>query len=307
MMQRIKIIVDTPCDITDEELKKYEIGMVGVPITVDGVGYIERESFTCEEFYPILEAAKSLPTTSRVPFDSFLEKYEEAWDDGYTDVIVITLNAGGSAINESAQMAAKQFFEEVSGAVNMFAIHIVDSMTYSIAYGYPAIRAAMMAKEQKSVDDILNYLCDVFSRTESCLVCYTLDYAKKSGRITAAAALAGTLLGLRPTIAMIDGETTITAKSRGDRTATKNLIETYLKRRVSADDPALVVSGSTDAYGRMLRKQLEDELHRGIPHYKAGAAITINAGPRMAALCFLSEKRALPDHIKSLVVTVDGK
>lgn len=307
MMQRVKIIVDTPCDVTDEELAKYGIGMVGVPITVDGIGYIERESFTCESFYPILEAARTLPTTSRVPIESFLKKYEEAWDDGYTDVIVITMNAGGSATYESAQVAAKNFFDEVPDAVGMFAMHIVDSMTYSIAYGYPAMRAAMMAQEQKSVDDILRYLCDVFSRMEICLICYALDYAKKSGRITAAAALAGSILGLRPTIAMIDGETTITAKSRGDKIAAKSMIDTYHKRRVSAEDPVLIVSGSTDEYGQTLKAELEKELNREIPHYKAGAAITINTGPRMVAICFLSEKRALPAHIHSLVVTVKGE
>ena len=183
-MQKIKIIVDSPCDITDSELIKYDIEMVGVPIVVDGKGYIERESFSCQEFYSILENANSLPSTSRVSLDVFAEKYHKYWSEGYADIIVITMNAGGSGTHESAQMAAGFFFEDFPEAIGGISIHIVDSMTYSLAYGYPAMQAANMIEEGESITKILKYLRDVFSRIEILLVCYTLEYARKSGRIT---------------------------------------------------------------------------------------------------------------------------
>ena len=305
-MQKIKIIVDSPCDIPDEQLSQYEIDMIGVPICVDGRDYLERTSFSCEEFYPILEASQALPTTSRIPIGSFTEVYERSWDNGYTDIIVITMNAGGSGIYESAQMAAYNFFEDTSEAVGEISIHIVDSMTYSLAYGYPVMCAADMAQNSKNVEDILEFLCDIFLRMEISLVCYTLEYAKKSGRITAAAALAGDILGLRPTIAMIDGTTMITAKSRGKKKATQNLIDTYHERRVCPDDPVLIVSGVNHEYGQALQLQLEQELGREIPHYKVGAAVAINTGPQMAGIGFLGKKRERPDDGRSLIVTING-
>jgi len=305
-MQKIKIMVDTPCDIPDEKLSMYEIEMVCVPICVDGVGYLERKSFSCEEFYPILESAKSLPTTSRIPIGSFSESYERLWNEGYTDIIVITMNAGGSGTYESAQMAANMFFEETPEAVSIFSIHIVDSMTYSLAYGYPAMCAAEMVQNGKSVKDILDFLCDIFLRMEISLACYTLEYAKKSGRITAVAALAGDILGLRPTIAMIDGKTKITAKSRGMKKATQNLLDTYHKRRITPDEPVMIVSGTTDECGQELKSQLEQELGREILHCKVGAAVAINTGPQMAGIGFLGKKRERSDNGKSLVVTIDG-
>ena len=146
------------------------------------------------------------------------------------------MNAGGSGINESAQMAANFFFEETSEAMGVLSIHIVDSMTYSLAYGYPVMCAADMAQNGKTAEEILDFLCDILLRMEISLVCCTLEYAKRSGRITAAAALAGDILGLRPTIAMIDGTTKITAKSRGRKKATRNLIDTYRTRRDNSDD-----------------------------------------------------------------------
>ena len=305
-MQKIKIVVDSPCDIPDEQLSQYEIEMIGVPICVDGRDYLERTSFSCEEFYPILEAAKALPTTSRISIGSFEEVYNRVWNEGYTDIIVITMNAGGSGINESAQMAANFFFKENSEAVGTLSIHIVDSMTYSLAYGYPIMRAADMAQNGKTAEKILDFLCDILLRMEISLVCYTLEYAKRSGRITAAAALAGDILGLRPTIAMIDGTTKITAKSRGRKKATRNLIDTYRTRRDSSDDYVVIVSGVNDKYGQELKSLLEQELGHEVPHYKVGAAVAINTGPQMVGIGFLGKKRERPDGGRSLVVTIDG-
>ena len=305
-MQKIKIVVDTPCDIPDEQLSMYEIELIGVPICVDGRDYLERMSFSCEEFYPILESAESLPTTSRIPLGSFTDVYEKLWHEGCTDIIVITMNAGGSGTYESAQMAANIFFEEAVEAVGTLSIHIVDSMTYSMAYGYPVMCAAEMAQNGKGVEDILDFLCDILLRMEISLVCYTLEYVKKSGRITAAAALAGDILGLKPTISMIDGTTKITAKSRGRKKATQNLIDNYHERKVSSDDPVVIVSGVIDEYGQELKLQLEKELGREVPHYKVGAAVAINTGPQMVGLGFLGAKRERSGGDRSLVVTIDG-
>ena len=305
-MQKIKIIVDSPCDITDSELIKHDIEMVGVPIVVDGNGYVERESFSCQEFYSILENANSLPTTSRVSMDTFTEQYRKNWAEGYTDIIVITMNAGGSGTHESAQMAAGFFFEDFPEAIGEISIHIVDSMTYSLAYGYPAMQAASMIEEGVSVTKILKYLRDVFSQIEILLVCYTLEYARKSGRITAAAAVVGDVLGIRPIIEMVDGKTQITSKVRGDKQATRKLLDLYRERRDSPDAYVLTASALIDEYGQELKEQLEQELGRDIKHYKVGAAITINTGPRMVALCYLGTKRERDENKQPSVITYDG-
>lgn len=305
-MRKIKIIVDSPSDIPDNDLIRYDIEMVSVPIQMDGISYMERQSFSCLEFYTLLEQAKELPTTSRVPIHAFQDAYIAAWKAGFTDAVVITMNAGGSATHESAQVAAIAFYDDMPEAMGNFSIHIVDSMTYSMAYGYPAVQAAAMAQEGAAVETILAYLQDFFRRVRISLVCYTLDYAKRSGRITAAAAIAGGLLGIRPIIAMVDGSTKITSKARGNNKATKKLVDTYREQRVSPDDLVLIVSGATEEYGQAMEEQLENELLRSIPHYKAGAAIAINAGPQMAALCYLGKKRKRDEIRQPSVISFDG-
>lgn len=291
-MQKIKLVVDTPSDIPDEDLARYGIEMVGVPIFVDGREYIERKSFSIEGFYEVLESAKELPVTSRVPVGDFADAYEKAWREGCTNVIVVTINAGGSGTYDSARMAKELFYSEIPEAQETLTVHLVDSKTYSVAYGYPVVQAAAMAQQGASAAELLAYLHDFFDRVEIYLACYTLEYAKKSGRITAAAAFVGDMLGLRPIIAMIDGETKTAEKVRGDKNVTGKLAEIYRKRRTAPEDFVLVASAAVDAYGEELQQLLQQELGRKVPHYKTGACIAINAGPRIAAVALLGKKRA---------------
>lgn len=291
-MQKIKIIVDSPCDIPDEDLARYNIDMVGVPIVIDSEEFFERRSFSIREFYTRLEAARELPVTSRVPMMDYALLYQKAWEDGCTDVINITINAKGSGIFESARMAIDFFYSENPQARDKLRVHMVDSKTYSMAYGYPAIQAAIQARAGKTAEEIVAYLHDFFDRVEIYLACYTLDYAKRSGRITAAAAFVGDVLGLRPIISMIDGQTRTVEKVRGDKQVVSKLVELYRKQRPEPDSPVWVVSGSVDEYGAELQSLLGQELNREIPHYKAGASIVINAGPKMAAICMLGRKRS---------------
>lgn len=290
-MQKIKIIVDTPADIPDEDLARLDIDMASVPIAIDGKEYWERTSFSIREFYTVMENAAELPITSRVPAVSFADLYQKNWQNGCTDIIVITINASGSGTHDSARMAVELFFSGTPEAKGKIQIHLVDSRTYAVGYGWPAMQAAEMALQGQSVPAILSYLHDYFDRLEIYLACYTLEYAKKSGRITAAAAFVGDVLGLRPIIAMIDGSTKTVEKVRGDKNVAGKLVEIYKRQRVSADDPVMVVCGSADEYGDELQALLQKELGRNVPLYHAGASITINAGPRIAAITVLGKKR----------------
>jgi DegV family protein with EDD domain len=287
-MSKIMIICDSSSDIPDEYLKEYSIEMVCVPITVDGKGYIERKSFTITEFYRILSKTNEIPLTSRVPMSDYITLYEKARLNGCTDVINVTVYAQGSGIYQSACMARDMFFADYPGCgMN---IHVMDSRTYSMANGYAIIQAAKMVRAGSRAKEILTWLDDYYSRAEIYLVCYSMEYVRKSGRVPVAAAIVGDALGLRPVISIIDGKTAVAAKVRGDKQVPKKLAEIYKQRAKNPEDLLLFVNAS-DAYGLDVDEYFKDKLNIIRPHYKAGAAITINAGPKMAAYVLLGEKR----------------
>ena len=283
-MEKIKLIADTPCDIPDKALQRYNIDMPSVPVTVDGQGYFERRSFTIKEFYKILNEAENIPTTSRVPTDEFLGCYRRAYEEGYTKIITVTINAGGSGTNASALMARDMFFQEVPEANGKVEIFVLDSKTYSMGYGYPVMEAAKMAEAGKELQEILDYLNAWFESVEIYLGCYSLKHAKKSGRINAAAAFVGDVLGLRPVIRMVDGSTKVIEKVRGDKNLVPHLFNTYMQNRRSANDPVVVVHGEDAQCGIELCELIEKEIGRKVPRYYIGASIAINAGPNIVAV-----------------------
>jgi DegV family protein with EDD domain len=290
-MQKIKFMADTPCDIPDDLLKRFDIDMLSVPVAVDGKEYFERKSFSIREFYDVLAAAKEIPVTSRVPTAEFLSAYRRAWEKGYTDIVCVTINAGGSGTNESAHMAKAMFYKDFPEATEQINIHIVNSKTYTVAYGLPTVKAAQMAKAGKPLAEILDYLNDFFDRLEVYLVCYSLEYARKSGRIPAAAAVIGDALGVRPVISMIDGVTKTVDKVRGDKAVPAKLLQLFKKRCDKPEDLICVVDAAVDEYGQAVQALFQKELSRKIPAYKAGASIVINAGPKIVAVCCLGKKR----------------
>ena len=283
-MEKIKFIADTPCDLLDEELQRYSIDMPSVPITVDGQGFFERRSFSVNEFYTVLNNATEIPATSRVPVSEFQECYTRAYKEGYTTIFCVTINAGGSGTNASALMARDLFFQENPDASGKVALHVVDSKTYSLGYGYPVLQAAKMAEAGSSSEEIHKYLLDWFDSVEIYLACYSLKHAKKSGRINAAAAFVGDMLGVRPIIRMVDGDTKIVDKVRGDKQLVPHLFKTYLDVRRSADDPVIVVHGEDPQGGIELCELISKEIGREVPRYNIGASIAINAGPNIVAV-----------------------
>ena len=58
----LKIITDSAADVPKNEAEQYDIRVMGIPITVDGVSYRESVDFTSEEYYGMLTAAKAIPT-----------------------------------------------------------------------------------------------------------------------------------------------------------------------------------------------------------------------------------------------------
>ena len=290
-MQKIKFIADTASDIPDDLLAKYNIDMPSVPITIEGKEYWERRSFSIHEFYRILEGTKEIPKTSRVPADDFLSCYKKAYEQGYTDVICVTINAGGSGTNMSAHMAKELFYKKAPEAADKINIHIVDSKTYTMVYGYPVVESAKMAQDGKSAGEILDYLKDFFDTCEVYLACYTLEYARKSGRISSVAAFAGGALGLKPVVAMIDGGTKVVAKVRGEKRLLPQLVKIYEEKRDDKDGFLMIACGEVAEYGLELQQMLQEKLEREVPIFNIGASIAINSGPKIAAIAFRGKKR----------------
>ena len=290
-MQKIKIITDSASDISPELEKELDIKVLGFPITMGDKGYRERESFTNAEFYEMMDQSPEIPSTAQITAFEFNDVYGEAFKEGVTDLILVTISSTGSNTNNAAKMAKDTFFEENPIAKDKFKIHIIDSLNYTAVYGYPVTQAAIKAKNGVPANEIIAYLEDWFSCGELHFAPYTLEYVKKSGRLSAASAFVGEVLGLRPLINVIDGKSGISKKIRGDKSIIPELVNLCAERMIP-QTPYCVLVGSVAEYGEEMAKELTKKL--GYPPaatFQIGAAVSANAGHKVAGFVIKGKKR----------------
>ncbi|NMA79967.1 MAG: DegV family protein [Clostridiales bacterium] len=290
-MRNIRIITDSASDIPAELEKELNIKILSFPITVGETGYLERIDFTNEEFYKILQTEEEIPSTAQITQIQFQDVYKELYDEGVTDLIHVSINSTGSNTYSASLMATESFYDDYPEAREKMNIYNIDSHTYTAGYGYPVIEAAKRIQKGIDVQEIIDYLEDWFASVEVYFAPYTLKYVKKSGRVSAAAAFMGELIGLRPIISMIDGESNICEKVRGDKKIIPSIVEQVVQR-IIPETPYSIIRAALDGYPDELEKELPKKLGYPPEHtYYTGAAITINSGPDLIGVCFKGKKR----------------
>lgn len=287
-MKKYVVLTDSACDLPQELADQHHIDIVCFKIALDGEGYTERVDFTPEQFSQMLREAKGLPTTSQVTQFEFLDKFEEYDRAGVEELLYISINSAGSGTNAAAHRAAEEFHE--AHPDSPMTITIVDSHSYSIVYGSQAIEAAKMLESGKTMDEVVAYLDDMFARLEVILGAYTLKVIRKSGRVSAAAAIAGDLLGIRPIFTLIDGESKVIKKARGDKMVLSSVVS-EMKARMEPGTPYWV--GVAD---RKYEAEYVAACEKALGYPPAGAihlgsAVVSNTGPDAAGVLYQGKKR----------------
>lgn len=288
-VRKYAVLTDSACDMPFELAEKTGVDILNFEISVDGARYVERDDFDFDQYYEILRSCTGVPSTAHVTMPRFLDKFEQYDDEGVEQVLYVSINGTGSSTNDAAQMAKAEFKKSRPGSTMQ--INIVDSHTYSMVYGWYTAEAARKLQNGAEMGDIISWLEDIFSRAEVLLAAYSLKFLKKSGRVNAAAAFAGELLGLRPVISLVDGVSKVQKKVRGDREVLPAMIK-YAEEHM--DDTREYMIGGTD-------QQRIDELAAlctkkwkvaPLTCFKLGAAVSTNTGPDAIAITYLGEQRS---------------
>ncbi len=212
-MSKIGFLTDSCSDIPQELADKYGIEVVGFPINLDGTEYMERKDFTNDQFYEMMRKAQGVPTTAAITQLQWCEIYERYVDEGYTDLVHLSINAAGSSTYNNAIKGAEMLAEERPD--HKLKIEIIDSHTYSMPYGWYFCECARKVRNGGELSTCVDELKRKLDCVEICLAAYSLKQMKKSGRVSAAAAVVGDLLGIRPIISLNAGVSKVEAKVRG--------------------------------------------------------------------------------------------
>lgn len=299
-MSKVAFLTDSSCDIPADLAEKYGIEIACFPINLDGKEYIERRDMTNDQFYEMMREAKGVPTTAAITPLQWLDYYTRFADEGYTDLVHVTINAAGSSTNQNAHAAADMLAEERPDC--QMKIRIIDSHTYSMVFGWYLCECARKIRNGASVADAVLEMEEKLARAEVCLAAYTLKQMKKSGRVSAAAAFAGELLGLRPIISLNDGVSHVEAKVRGDAAVPPAMLK-WIRSRVDnmKETPYMVAYTASTARRDELVKLCKKEFgHAPLCVFQLGGAVSANTGPDAIAVVFEGKPRRLCDYAPSL-------
>ena len=187
-------------------------------------------------------------------------------------------------------MAKGTFYKENPEAKNKMNIYNIDSKCYSGLYGYPITEAAKKVKKGESAGSIVAYFEEWFESAVIYAVPMTLKYAKKSGRISAAAAFAGEMLGLKPLIEFSDGGTTTIEKIRGEKNIIAKIMA-HLEKNIVPQSPYVLVCGKDNTLAKALEKEVIKKYNRKSEGcFCIGAAVAANIGTDVIGIVFRKKK-----------------
>lgn len=210
----IKILTDTACDLTKEEYVKYGVEYLPLIVSFGETDYFDNETITAEEFYEKLVSNKDLPRTSQITPFRYEEKLEEMTANG-DEVIIITLSSKLSGTYRSACNAASNFNN----------VYVVDSIEATIGQKLLVVLASQLVQKGLSAKEIVEQLNEKKNNIRVIAAVDTLDYLKKGGRVSAAAATVGNIINLKPIIGIVNGEVKMVGKGIGNRRANKAILD----------------------------------------------------------------------------------
>lgn len=281
MNKKVNIIVDSTADITEDVKERLTV----VPLTLrfGDEEYIEGVTIQKKEFYQKLIESDVLPKTSQASPADFEDVFEKIVAAGES-AVVITLSSKLSGTWQSAMIAAREYEDSV---------YVVDSRNVAIGAAILAKLALRLVDEGMGAREIAERLEK--EREKICLIAMldTLEYLKKGGRISAAAAFAGGVLSIKPVVCIRDGEIVILGKARGSKQG-NNLLVSEIRKTGGIDFTKPILLGYTGLDDTLLQKYIEDSKalwEEGISSLETtmiGSVIGTHAGPGAVAVAFFS-------------------
>ncbi len=277
----IQIITDSASDIVD--VQREDLTVLPITITFGEDEYQDGVNLTHEMFYEKLVESDHLPVTSQVPPFAFEEAYRKVREQG-NQAIVITLSSKLSGTWQSAKIAAEKYADTV---------RVIDSENASIGERTLVEYALRLKDSGFAYEEIADRLEADKVRIRLVALLDTLEYLKKGGRISKTAAIAGSLLSIKPVIAIQNGEVAVLGKARGSKQG-NNLLAEQIRKVGGIDFEKPFVLGYTGMSDAVLQKYIADNeaLWKGFVDRpeaaSVGGTIGTHIGPGAIGAAFFS-------------------
>ncbi len=282
-MNKIAIVTDSTADIPKDLVEKYKIKVVPLYVNFEDRSYLEDGvDLTSKQFYEKLKNAKKQTTTSQPTPQDFIKAYSELLKDNEA-IISIHISKKMSGTFSSAEMARK----ELSGSD----IEVIDSELVHMPLGVLAIKAAELASEGKSKEEIIQAINELKQKITVLFIPSSLKYLIMNGRIGRAKGLIASVLEISPILTVHMGEVSQFKTTRRLSQAKNELINS-MKNMVKDTNKLIVIVSDSDAKaeGDEMAERIKETFNpKQIMRAEIGAVVGNNIGPGGIAVTFYEE------------------
>jgi DegV family protein with EDD domain len=194
----------------------YGIVVINNYINMQGESYLDGIDISRQEFYERLPGCNSSPTTSGPGIDTYVRTYRRLAEEGASEIISIHVASEFSNITNTAILAAREIPE--------LPVTVIDSKQVSLGIGCQVIAAAQAGAAGCPVKEIKELVGEMIGRVYIFAVLDTLEYLRRSGRVSRVMSGLGNLLQIKPVVTVYNGAVTID-KERTLKKATQRMIE----------------------------------------------------------------------------------
>lgn len=192
----IGLVTDSTADIPREVQDYHKIEVVPALVNINGRSYEDGVEISREEFYTRLPDLKPPPTTSAPSVGAFQKRYEKLLKSGAECVVSIHAANALSGIFNAARLAAQEFGEQVK---------VLDSGQLSLGIGFQVLVAAEAIVRGAGLEELLARVESVRERVRVLALLNSMEYIHRSGRVSWAKAMIGSLLHLQPLVELRHG------------------------------------------------------------------------------------------------------
>lgn len=260
-LNKVAIVTDTNSGLTTKTASAYEVYVISMPFMIDQNTFYEDVDLSKEDFYRNLTSGVTIHTSQPSPADVM-----ELWDKillEYESLVYIPMSSGLSSSCHTAMMLAKEYAEGK--------IYVIDNQRISVTQRQSVLDAVMLRDQGKSAAEIKEILLATKFDSSIYIMLDTLDYLKKGGRVTPAAAALGTVFKLKPVLQIQGQKLDAFAKAR-TLTQAKTIMMTAIrsdieKRFGGLTEEKQVWLEIAHTENEKAAKVLQDELQEFLPGY----------------------------------------
>jgi DegV family protein with EDD domain len=212
----LRIVTDSTCDLPRSLTQALGITVVPLTVVFGDEELLDGVDIQPQQFFQRLDRERTTPTTAAPTPEAFQRVYEQLVRDGATEILSIHISAKLSMALDSARQAA----EAVHGA----RIALIDSHNVSVGLAMGVVEVAKAARAGATLEEAEAIAVDVFRRTHVFFTVDTLEFLRRGGRLSRGQALLGTLLRVKPILAVRDGEVVAVGRVNTRQRAIDDLI-----------------------------------------------------------------------------------